>query len=67
LRDIIDVKIKSEEQAMQIFTQIALGLLALHEKGIAHKELIPDTIFVDGFGRFKIGGLVKVGSSKKKL
>jgi eukaryotic-like serine/threonine-protein kinase len=65
LRDIIDVKIKSEEQAMQIFTQIALGLLALHEKAIAHKELIPDIIFVDGFGRLKIGGLVKVGSKKK--
>ena len=52
---------------MCIFTQISLGLLSLHQKGIAHKELRPDNIYVDGFGRIKIGGLIKVGSKQKQM
>ena len=67
LKDINEAKVKSEEQAMYIFTQISLGLLSLHLKGIAHKDLRPENIYVDGFGRMKIGGLIKVGSKKKQM
>ncbi len=67
LKDTIQSKIRSEDQAMYIFTQISLGLLALHYNGIAHKQMRPENIYVDGFGRIKIGGLIKIGSKKKQM
>ena len=50
---------------MNYFTQLCLGLVVLHNRGIAHKDLKPDNIYIDSFGRLKIGGLVNTGGRKK--
>ncbi len=56
----------TEDHAMYIFAQICLGLVAIHNRGIAHKDIKPDNIYIDCFGRYKIGGLVKIGNKKPK-
>jgi len=56
----------TEDHAMYIFTQICLGFVAVHSRGIAHKDIKPDNIYIDCFGRYKIGGLVRIGGKKTK-
>jgi serine/threonine protein kinase len=36
-----------EDEAMQYFTMILIGLHYLHSKGIIHRDLKPKNIFVD--------------------
>ena len=55
-----------EDEAMQYFTMILIGLHYLHSKGIIHRDLKPKNIFVDqlsnGLSILKIGdfGIAKV-------
>jgi serine/threonine protein kinase len=46
-------------EAVQLSTQIAEGLQALHGRGYVHGDLQPSTIFLDEQGRVKLGGLGK--------
>ena len=57
----------TEDLAIHIFTQLCLGMVAVHSRGIAHKDLKPDNIYIDCFGRYKIGGLARLGGKKTKL
>jgi aurora kinase len=57
----------SEQQALHLFAQLALGTLALHEKGIAHKDMRPDNIYLDHTGKLKIGGLCRLGKKQKPV
>jgi serine/threonine protein kinase len=57
----------TEDHAMHNFTQICLGLVAVHTRGITHKDLKPENIYFDCFGRLKIGGLVRVTTKKTKV
>ena len=45
----------SEEQAIEWFIQLALGLKYIHEKKIVHRDLKPDNIFITSNNELKIG------------
>jgi len=49
----------SAADAVQLGTQIADGLQALHARGYVHGDLQPANIFLDEQGHVKLGGLGK--------
>ncbi|KAK8880884.1 hypothetical protein M9Y10_003583 [Tritrichomonas musculus] len=59
----------SEDKAAILFKQILLGLQYIHSLHVAHRNLKPQNILVDQFGRIKIGnfGISKVFSKDNWL
>lgn len=45
----------SEEQVIEWFIQLLLGLKYIHEKKIVHRDLKPDNIFISSDNELKIG------------
>ena len=64
LRTRLDDGPVSPRKAVDYAVQILRGLAAAHEKGVVHRDLKPDNVFVTGDGRVKIldFGLAKVVS-----
>ena len=54
LRDRIDRGPQAARRAVDICAQIARGLAAAHEKGIVHRDVKPENVFVTREGRVKI-------------
>jgi serine/threonine protein kinase/Tol biopolymer transport system component len=54
LRDHMGNKALPSRRAMEYATQMARGLAAAHEKGVIHRDLKPDNIYVLNDGRVKI-------------
>jgi serine/threonine protein kinase len=47
----------SEKMALQIGLLILAGLKDVHDQGIIHRNLSPNTILIDGGGRVKLSGM----------
>lgn len=62
-----------EEQALEYFVMILLGLDFLHRRGIFHRDLKPGNIFIDidknGLQYLKIGdfGISKINITMKQV
>ena len=54
LRNLLDGKPMSMRRLLPVAMQVADGLAAAHERGIAHRDLKPENIMVDRQGRVKI-------------
>jgi serine/threonine protein kinase len=54
LRKVLDQGALSQRKVIEYGVQIAQGLAAAHEKGIAHRDLKPENLFVTRDGRVKI-------------
>ena len=64
LRERMNGTALSQRKALDIGFQIARGLAAAHEKGIVHRDIKPDNIFITNDGRAKIldFGLAKLSA-----
>lgn len=55
----------TEEEVVQMFTQIALGVYHIHTNKIIHRDLKPENIMISSEGILKIGdfGMARVMTS----
>src|SRR5215831_2094253 len=54
LRERMNGTVLPQRKALELALQIARGLAAAHEKGIVHRDIKPDNVFITNDGRVKI-------------
>lgn len=64
LRERLNGTLLSQRKALDLGLQVVRGLAAAHEKGVVHRDIKPDNIFITNDGRVKIldFGLAKLSA-----
>ncbi|KAI3351762.1 hypothetical protein L3Q82_020592 [Scortum barcoo] len=66
LAEKIKVMTPEEFEALSVIVEICLALTTIHEKGLLHKHLTPETVLFTEFGTVCLGGFGKIYESSKK-
>jgi len=66
LREVIDERTMTVHKTLQHGRQIAAGLAAAHAKGITHRDLKPDNLFVSPDGHVKVLDACQVHNSNRR-
>lgn len=69
LRQLIETRQVSPEQALSIVSQVCDALQYAHSQGVVHRDIKPENILLDELGRVKIAdfGLAKLGAESDDM